>query len=62
MDQDRSFDGTGVSTIDFAKFNSDITADLEYYLSRRDKLFMTSTGEFKLIKGAIEKSNHKNLK
>ena len=50
--QDRSFDGTGASTIDFAKFNSDITADLEYYLSRRDKLFMTSTGEFKLVQGA----------
>ena len=37
--QDRSFDGTGASTINFAKFNSDITNDLEYYLSRRDKIF-----------------------
>ena len=39
--QDRSFDGTSASTIDFAKFNSDITNDLEYYLSRRDKIFIT---------------------
>ena len=45
----RSFDDTGASTIDFAKFNSDITNDLEYYLSRRDKIFMTSTGDFKNV-------------
>ena len=50
--QDRSFDGTGASTINFPKFNSDITTDLEYYLSRRDKIFLTSTGEFKNVKGA----------
>ena len=52
--QDRSFDGTGASTIDFPKFNSDITTDLEYYLSRRDKIFLTSTGEFKIVNGASE--------
>ena len=52
--QDRSFDGTGASTIDFPKFNSDITTDLEYYLSRRDKIFLTSTGEFKIVEGAPE--------
>jgi hypothetical protein len=50
--QDRSFDGTGASTIDFAKFNSDITTDLEYYLSRRDKIFITSTGDFLNVEGA----------
>jgi hypothetical protein len=52
--QDRSFDGTGASTIEFAKFNTDITTDLEYYLSRRDKIFLTSTGEFKIVTGASE--------
>ena len=52
--QDRSFDGTGASTIDFAKFNSDITADLEYYLSRRDKVFITQTGLFEISKGQSE--------
>lgn len=50
--QDRSFDGTGASTVEFAKFNTDITADLEYYLSRRDKVFMASNGDFKVISGA----------
>ena len=50
--QNRSYDGSGASTINFAKFNSDITTDLEYYLSRRDKIFLTSTGEFKNIEGA----------
>ena len=50
--QDRSYDGTGASTINFAKFNSDITTDLEYYLSRRDKIFLTSTGDFKNVEGS----------
>ena len=49
---DRSFDGTGASTVDVMKINSDVTADLEYYLSRRDKIFLTSDGDFKAIKGA----------
>ena len=50
--QDRQYSGTGASAIEMAKFNSDITADLEYYLSRRDKIFMASNGEFKVISGA----------
>ena len=50
--QDRSFDGTGASVIEMAKINADVTADLEYYLSRRDKVFMASNGEFKVISGA----------
>ena len=49
---DRSYDGTGASTIEMAKINSDVTSDLEYYLSRRDKVFMTTRGEFKVISGA----------
>ena len=32
--QDRSFDGTGASTVDVVKFNSDVTTDFEYYLSK----------------------------
>ena len=52
--QDRSFDGTGASTIEFAKFNTDITADLEYYLSRRDKVFLSQTGIFEISKGQSE--------
>ena len=49
---DRSFDGTGASTVDVMKINSDVTADLEYYLARRDKIFITADGDFKAIKGA----------
>ena len=52
--QDRSFDGTGASTIEFPKINTDITADLEYYLSRRDKVFMAQTGDFKISTGQSE--------
>ena len=33
------------------KINSDVTAGLEYYLSRRDKIFITEDGDFKAIKG-----------
>jgi hypothetical protein len=50
--QDRQYSGAGGSTLDMAKINADITADLEYYLSRRDKVFMASNGEFKVISGA----------
>ena len=50
--QDRQYSGTGASAIEMTKFNSDITADVEYYLSRRDKVFMASNGEFKVISGA----------
>src|SRR5210317_806428 len=32
--QDRSFDGTGASTIDVVKFNSDVSSDFEYYLPK----------------------------
>ena len=49
---DRQYSGTGASAIEMTKFNSDITADVEYYLSRRDKVFMASNGEFKVINGA----------
>jgi hypothetical protein len=50
--QDRQYSGTGASTVEFAKFNTDITADLEFYLSRRDKVFMASNGDFRVISGA----------
>ena len=34
-DKDRTFDGTGASVIEVMKINTDVTADLEYYLSKR---------------------------
>ena len=49
---DRSFDGTGASTVDVPQFGSDITSDFEYYLNRIDKIFMTREGELKALEGA----------
>ena len=51
---DRSYDGTGSSVIDVPKFNSDITGDLEFYLSRVDKLFLTREGDLKVVEGASD--------
>ena len=49
---DRSFDGTGASTVDIVQFNSDVTADFEYYLNRIDKIFITREGVLKVLQGA----------
>ena len=43
---------TGASTIDVIKFNSDVTADFEYYLPRIDKIFLDKEGTFKVVEGA----------
>ena len=55
-DIDRTFDGTGASAIETMKINTDATIDLEYYLSKRARVYITSTGKFKVISGtsAIE--------
>jgi len=50
--QNRSFDGTGNSTVDVVKFNTDITSDFEFYLQRVDKIFIDKDGNFKVLKGA----------
>ena len=50
--QDRSFDGTGASTVDVVKFGDDVTTDFEFYLSRIDKIFLNKDGEFKVVEGA----------
>ena len=50
--QDRSYDGTGASTVDMVKFGTDITSDFEYYLPRIDKIFLDKEGNFKVSKGA----------
>ena len=49
---DRSFDGDGSSAIETMKINSDVTSDLEFYLSKRARIYLTSTGKFKVISGA----------
>ncbi len=50
--QDRSFDGTGASTVDIVKFGDDVTTDFEFYLSRIDKIFLDKDGAFKVVEGA----------
>ena len=50
--QDRSFDGTGASTVDVVKFETDITSDFEFYLQRVDKIFLDKEGNFRVLKGA----------
>ena len=50
--QDRQYSGSGASTVDIVKFNSDVTTDLEFYLPRVDKIFLDKDGNFKVVKGA----------
>ena len=50
--QDRSYDGTGASTIDVVKFETDVTSDFEFYLQRVDKIFLDKEGNFRVLKGA----------
>ena len=51
---DRAYDGAGASTVDVVEFNGDITADMEYYLKRIDKIFITKDGELKALQGASD--------
>ncbi len=51
-DQDRSYDGTGASTVDVVKFETDITSDFEFYLQRVDKIYLDKEGNFRVLKGA----------
>ena len=50
--QDRSFDGTGASTVEVIKINTDVTADLEFYLAKKARVFLTKSGLFNVIEGA----------
>ena len=50
----RSYDGTGASPVDIPKFNSDITSDLEFYLNRIDKIFLTREGQLRTVKGSSD--------
>ena len=51
-DFERSYNGTGSSTVDVVEFNSDVTTDFEYFLNRIDKIFITREGTLKVLKGA----------
>jgi len=50
--QDRSFDGSGASTVDPIEFGSDISSDFEFYLGRVDKIYLDKDGNFKVLKGS----------
>ena len=49
--QDRQYSGTGASTIDFAKFNTNVTTDLEFYLSKKARVFLAQNGQFLINHG-----------
>ena len=50
-DVDRAFDGTGGSIIETMKIGTDVTADLEYYLHKKARVYITSQGKFKVVEG-----------
>ena len=47
----RQFTGTGGVTVDMPQPTSNIQSDFEFYLGKKAALFLTTTGEFKLIEG-----------
>ena len=51
-DKDRTFDGTGASTVEVMKINTDVTSDLEFYLAKKARVYLTSSGLFRVIAGA----------
>ena len=61
---DRSFDGTGASAVEVIKINTDVTADLEFYLSKKARIFITKSGLFTVVSGvsAIEPQFPEELK
>ena len=50
--EDRLFTGSGASTTNLPKDNSNFQYDFEYYVGRIDSMFLTPTGDFKVISGA----------
>ena len=43
--------GTGAHTCDVPKIGSNITVDYDHYLGRKDRLYLTSKGQFEIVKG-----------
>ena len=50
--ESRSFAGTGSSTIAIPKDNSNFIYDLDFYVGRKDSLFIAADGKFKVVSGA----------
>ena len=55
------FDGDGYAP-DLAKIGSNITIDYEYYLPRRDRIFLSSQGEFIVVTGEPSENPVKGAK
>jgi len=51
-DKDRTFDGTGASVVEIVKINTDVTADLEFFLAKKARVYLTSSGLFRVVEGA----------
>ena len=50
----RAFEGTGASTVLTPKDNSTFQYDFEFFLGRRDLLYLTEGGVFKIVSGVPE--------
>ena len=50
--ESRSFAGTGSSTTNIPKDNSNFIYDFDFYVGRIDMLFLTAEGDFKVVKGS----------
>jgi hypothetical protein len=50
--ENRNFAGTGSSTVDIPKDNSNFLYDFDFYVGRIDLLYLTPLGDFKVVKGA----------
>jgi len=50
--ESRSFAGTGSSTISIPKDNSNFIYDFDFYVGRKDSLFIAADGKFKVVRGA----------
>ena len=50
--ESRSFAGTGSSTVSIPKDNSNFIYDFDFYVGRKDSLFIAADGKFKVVRGA----------
>ena len=49
--ENRQFDGTGAVTVDMPQPTSNLQSDFEFYLAKEATLFLTASGDFKIIEG-----------
>ena len=54
--EQRSFAGTGSSTTNIPKDNSNFIYDFDFYVGRKDSLFLAADGKFKVVRGAASEA------